>query len=412
MLIVAALAAVGRHCKCPLAAGLIAGHEPCRSRDWESAMEVHGHCQGRYAGTKMMMAANLASGADLGASFCATIDGEPVVDIWGGWADVEKTRRWEADTIVNVYSTTKTMCAITALLLADRGEIDFAAPVARYWPEFAANGKEAVTVGHLMSHSSGLSGWEEPMAPEDLYDWDKATSLLAAQAPWWKPGSAPGYHAVTQGYLVGEVVRRVAGKSLGTVFREEIAVPLGADFHIGLPASEDHRVADLDPPGEAIDGFSSEIQRKSLGNPAIDPLATRTRAWRGAEIPAAGGTGNARSVARVHAMIANGGEIDGKRIMTEAGCRKLLELQVEGNDMVLLGMPIRYGLGFGLPGTALPMPHKNMAFWGGYGGSLAVIDFDARASYAYVMNRMHPSLVGDTRSLGLLGAMWAGMAAS
>lgn len=375
-------------------------------------MEVHGHCDEKFAAVRQVMAANLASGADLGASFCATINGETVVDIWGGWADVEKTRAWDADSIVNVYSTTKTMCAITALLLADRGEIDFAAPVARYWPEFAANGKEAVTVGHLMSHSSGLSGWEEEMAGEDLYDWEKATSLLAAQAPWWEPGSAPGYHAITQGYLVGEVVRRVAGKSIGTVFREEIAEPLGADFHIGLPASEDHRVADLDPPNGAIGDFSSEIQRKSLANPPIDPLVTRTREWRGAEIPAAGGTGNARSVARVHTMIANGGELDGKRIMSEAGTRKLLEQQIEGHDMVLLNMPIRYGLGFGLPGEMLPMPNKNMAFWGGYGGSLSVIDFDARASYAFVMNRMHPSLVGDTRSAGLLGAMWMAMAAS
>ncbi|WP_369026189.1 serine hydrolase domain-containing protein [Qipengyuania sp. RANM35] len=375
-------------------------------------MEVHGHCDEKFAAVRQVMAANLASGADLGASFCATIDGETVVDVWGGWADVEKTRAWDADTIVNVYSTTKTMCAITALLLADRGEIDFDAPVARYWPEFAANGKEAVTVGHLMSHSSGLSGWEEPMTGEDLYDWEKATSLLAAQAPWWKPGSAPGYHAITQGYLVGEVVRRVAGKSIGTVFREEIAEPLGADFHIGLPASEDYRVADLDPPNGAIGDFSSEIQRKSLANPPIDPLVTRTREWRGAEIPAAGGTGNARSVARVHALLANGGELGGKRIMSEAGCRRVLDQQVEGHDMVLLNMPIRYGLGFGLPGEMLPMPNKNMAFWGGYGGSLAVIDFDARATYAFVMNRMHPSLVGDTRSAGLMGAMWMAMAAS
>ena len=194
------------------------------------------------------------------------------------------------------------------------------------------------------------------------------------------------------------------------MFREEIAEPLGADFHIGLPASEDHRVADLDPPGETIAGMGGEIQRKTFGNPGIHPSATRTRAWRGAEIPAAGGTGNARAVARCHALLANGGELGGKRLMSEAGCRKLLEEQIAGNDMILMGMPIRYGLGFGLPGEMLPMPNKNMAFWGGYGGSLAVIDFDARATYAFVMNRMHPSLVGDTRSIGLMGATWAAMA--
>ena len=163
-----------------------------------------------------------------------------VVDLWGGWADVAKTRPWEKDTIVNVYSTTKTMTALCALILADRGELDFDAPVARYWPEFAANGKAAVKVSHLMSHSAGLSGWKEPLKPEDIYDWDKAVALLAAQAPYWEPGTASGYHAVTQGYLVGEVVRRISGRSLGTFFREEVAGPLGADFHIGLPAREDH----------------------------------------------------------------------------------------------------------------------------------------------------------------------------
>jgi len=357
------------------------------------------------------MAANIDSGADIGASFTATIEGETVVDLWGGWADAEKTRPWEADTIVNVYSTTKTMTALTALLVADRGDLDFDAPVARYWPEFAQAGKADITVAHLMSHSSGLSGWEAPMQLEDLYDWEKATSLLAAQAPWWEPGTKPGYHAVTQGYLVGEVIRRITGKSLGTVFREEIAEPLDADFHIGLAAEHDSRVADLIPPAElATDAASmNDIQRKTFSNPEIDPLATQTRAWRGAEIPAAGGTGNARSVAEIHMLLANGGVAKGKQILSEAGCRKALELQIEGNDMVLLNLPIRYGLGFGLPGQMVPLPNPNSMFWGGYGGSLIVIDMDARATFSYVMNKMNASLMGDMRSLGLLAAMWTGM---
>src|SRR5579871_2510802 len=201
----------------------------------------------RFPAVRAAFEHNLTSGADLGESFCATVDGEIVVDLWGGWADEAKTRPWEKDTIVNVYSTTKTMTALCALMLADRGALDFNAPVARYWPEFAANGKAEVTVAQLMSHASGLSGWEEKVTTEDLYDWEKVTALLAAQAPYWAPGTASGYHAVTQGYLVGEVVRRIDGRSLGTFFREEIAEPLDADFWIGLPASEDHRVADLVP---------------------------------------------------------------------------------------------------------------------------------------------------------------------
>lgn len=372
---------------------------------------IHGTCQDRFGAVRLGMAASLAAGSDVGLSFCATIEGETVVDLWGGHADAAKTRPWQADTIVNVYSTTKTMTALTALLVADRGELDFAAPVARYWPEFAANGKDGVTVAHLMSHSAGLSGWEAPITTEDFYDWDKVTSLLAAQAPWWQPGSAPGYHAITQGYLVGEVVRRITGKSLGTVFREEIAEPLGADFHIGLPASEDHRVADLLPPPEDISSFATDVQRKTFTNPGVDVSATRTRAWRGAEIPAAGGTGNARSVAEIHALLANGGIAKGKRLLSEAGCRKALELQSAGTDMIL-GIPIRYGMGFGLPSELVPLPNPNTIYWGGYGGSLILIDMDARATFSYVMNKMNSGLTGDPRSFGLIGAMWVAMAAA
>jgi len=270
---------------------------------------VQGMTHDRYAAVRTAFADNLESGRDVGASFCATVEGETVVDLWGGFADSARSRAWERDTIVNVYSTTKTMTALCALILADRGDLDFDAPVARYWPEFAANGKDGVKVSHLMSHAAGLSGWKTPITKADLYDWDKVTSLLAAQAPYWEPGTAPGYHALTQGYLVGEVVRRITGRSLGTFFREEVAAPLGADFHIGLPASEDHRVAELIPPprGQAVgDGGQTELQANMSNNPGIDVGETRTRAWRGAEIPAAGGTGNARSIAEIHAILANG----------------------------------------------------------------------------------------------------------
>ena len=362
----------------------------------------------RYAPVREVFEENLASGADVGASFCATIEGETVVDLWGGHADEAKTRPWVKDTIVNVYSTTKTMTALTALLIADRGELDFDAPVAKYWPEFAANGKAGVKVSHLMSHSSGLSGWKEPMTLADIYDWEKATSMLAAQAPYWEPGTASGYHAATQGYLVGEVVRRITGKSLGTVFREEIAEPLGADFHIGLPASEDGRVADLIPPppgGGIMDGEQNELVRNMSSNPPIDPMDTRTRGWRGAEIPAANGHGNARSVAEIHTLLANGGVAKGKRIMSEAGCRKALELQIEGTDMVL-GVPARFGMGFGLAGGAVPFPNRNTIYWGGYGGSIAVIDMDARATYGYAMNKMAGTTTGDMRAFSLLMGMW------
>jgi CubicO group peptidase (beta-lactamase class C family) len=370
---------------------------------------VQGFTQDRYAAVRAAFEANLTGGADVGASFCATREGETVVDLWGGFADAAGTRAWEKDTIVNVYSTTKTMTALTALLVADRGELDFDAPVARYWPEFAANGKGDIKVSHLMAHSAGLSGWKEPITTEDLYDWEKVTALLAAQAPLWAPGTAPGYHAITQGYLVGEVVRRITGKSLGTVFREEIAEPLGADFHIGLPASEDARVAELIPPprGQAAgDGRQSEIQAISFNNPGIDVSATATRGWRGAEIPAAGGTGNARAVAEVHTILANGGVAKGKRFMSEAGCRKALELQIEGQDLVL-GSAARFGMGFGLGGGAVPLPNpQDSMYWGGYGGSIIMIDMKARTTLAYAMNKMAGTTTGDMRAFSLAMESW------
>ncbi len=375
-------------------------------------VDLGGIVQDRFGEVREVFAGHLARGEDRGTAFCATVEGETVVDIWGGFADPARTRPWARDTIVNVYSTTKTMTALVALLLADRGEIDFEAPVARYWPEFAASGKAGVKVSHLMSHSSGLSGWKEPITTADLYDWEKVTALLAAQAPFWPPGTAPGYHAITQGYLVGEVVRRVTGQSLGTVFRREIAEPLGADFHIGLPASEDHRVAELlpPPPGAAIEDGpgQTEIQANMSNNPGVDVAETKSRAWRGAEIPAAGGTGNARSVAEIHAILANGGTAKGRRFLSEAGCRKALDLQVEGQDLAL-GGPARFGMGFGLAGGVVPLPNPNTIYWGGYGGSLVIIDMDARTSFAYVMNKMAGTTQGDMRALGLAMAMWTAM---
>jgi CubicO group peptidase (beta-lactamase class C family) len=360
----------------------------------------------QFPGVRAAFEANLASGEDVGACFCVTVDGETVVDLWGGFADEDRTRYWRADTIVGVYSTTKTMTALTALLVADRGELDFAAPVARYWPEFAAVVKQEVTVAQLMSHSAGLSGWREPITRNDLYDWEKVTALLAAQEPYWAPGTASGYHAMTQGYLVGEVVRRISGRSLGTVFREEIAAPLGADFHIGLPAAEDARVAELiAPPGPAPMGGEgdSELQVNVACNPELDVQITRTRAWRGAEIPAAGGIGNARAVAEIHAILANGGTVKGRRFMSEAGCRRALDQQVEGIDLIL-GVPIRFGLGFAINSGF--MLHPNTLYWGGYGGSLAIIDMDARTTIAYAVNKMSGTTTGDLRAFSLAMAFW------
>jgi CubicO group peptidase (beta-lactamase class C family) len=375
----------------------------------EESGEVQGTFDERFKEVHDVLAANLRSGADLGASVAISLEGQLVVDIWGGWADEARTRPWDQDTITNVWSTTKTMTALCALILADAGELDLDAPVDRYWPEFAAGGKRGVVlVRHLMAHTAGLPGWSEPMTTEDLYDWDKATSLLAAQEPWWEPGSASGYHAVTQGYLVGEVVRRITGQSVGRFYRERVAEPLGADFHIGLDPSEFDRVANvIPPPPFNLENVQiGEVALRVLGNPMMSAEASWTEAWRQAEIPAANGHGNARSVATVQAVIANGGEAGGVKLLSPATCERILEEQAYGTDLVL-GVPIKLGIGYGLPSPEMPIsPSGRACFWGGWGGSVVVIDMDKHLAVAYMMNKMGDGLVGDERGAGLVLAAY------
>ena len=373
--------------------------------------EIHGVCDERFAQVSETLAASLDAGQDVGASVAVYVDGQLAVDIWGGYADEATKRPWEADTITNVWSTTKTMTALSALILADRGEIDLHAPVARYWPEFKANGKEHVEVRHLMGHTAGLSGWTEPMTIEDLYDWEKATSLLAAQEPWWEPGTASGYHAVTQGYLVGEVVRRVSGQSLGQFFASELAGPLGADFHIGLPADQHHRVSNvIPPPPIEMAGLAPDsIAVRTFSNPPLSAEASWTAPWREAEIPAANGHGNARSVGRVQSVLSCGGEVDGHRFLSEKGCDAVFEVQANGTDMCL-AVPLTLGNGYGINSPELPIsPNTRACFWGGWGGSIVVNDLDARMTVAYMMNRMDAGLVGDMRGFGIVMAAFEGV---
>ncbi len=381
----------------------------------DGSVEVQGHCDARFAAVRDAFADNFREGREVGASFAATVDGEFVVDLWAGHADAARTRPWERDTIANVYSTTKAMTAIAALILVDRGAIDLDAPVARYWPEFAQAGKETLPVRYLFSHMSGLAGFEEPVSVETLYDWDECTRLLAAQAPWWEPGAHCGYQAITHGYLLGELVRRVSGRTLGTFFRQEVAEPLGADFHIGMDASLDARAGELIPPPETGWGEDPEpgsVAAKVSGNPPSDAMtaAVGTRAWRAAEIPAVNGHGNARSVARIASAMACGGAVDGVRIMSPDTVELAIEEQIEDFDLVTPEMRVRYSLGFALRCDSIWMPNMGpspqASFWGGYGGSFCVMDPDARVSYGYVMNRMLNEWTGEFRSDPLAVALY------
>lgn len=344
--------------------------------------------------------AGLLDDGDAGASVAVFVDGEPVVDVWGGFADADRTIPWQRDTITNVWSVTKTMTALCALVLADRGELDLAAPVGRYWREFAVAGKEKVLVRHLLAHTAGLPDWDGPV--EDLYDWPSATARLAAQAPQWEPGSAAGYHSLTQGFLVGEVVRRITGRSLGDFFAEEVAGPLGADFHIGLPAEHDHRVALTVPPSSRDEDYAASAPGSSA--PPAAGTGVRVRdgnsvAWRRAQIPAASGFGNARSVALVQSVMACGGAVRGLRLLSQAGCDRAREEQFHGVDRIL-GMSVRYGLGYGLFGST----HG----WGGWGGSIVMVEPDDRMAVAYVTNQMREP-ADDNRGLEVIMAAYDGL---
>jgi CubicO group peptidase (beta-lactamase class C family) len=372
--------------------------------------DIRGTWDPQFDGVAAALSASLDAGTDVGASVAVLVGGEPVVDIWGGAVDAAGTAPWVEDTITNVWSTTKTMTFLCALMLADRGELDFDAPVARYWPEFAAGGKEAVEVRHVMAHTAGLPGWDEPIAAEDLADWEKCTSLLAAQRPWWEPGTASGYHAVTQGYLVGEIVRRITGASIGTWFAAEVAGPLGADFHIGLPESEDHRVSVVIPPPPIdLDELKpSELTIRAMTNPPLDATYPARAWWRRAEIPAANGHGNARSVALVQSIIAGRGEARGVRLLSAAGCDRIFDEQAHGIDLIL-GTELRFGMGYGL-GTELMPIGPRACYWGGYGGSLIVMDQDVGLTVSYAMNRMEAGLVGDLRGANIVLAAATGLA--
>lgn len=367
--------------------------------------KISGTSTSEYARLGDLLSETLDSGKDVGASVSVTVEGETVVDIWGGWADEAQTTPWGRDTITNVWSTTKTMTFLSTLVLAERGLLDYHEKVSTYWPEFAQNGKADIEVRHLMGHTSGVSAWEQPVAVEDIYDWEKSTAMLAAQAPWWTPGEGSGYHALNQGHLLGEVIRRIDGRMLGQFFDDEIAGPLDADFHIGLDPSEFDRVSNvIPPPALAIDMSTMDpdsVLIKTFTGPAPDATESWTPEWRQATIGAANGHGNARSVARIQAIVANGGTVDGVKLLSPDTIKMIFEEQANGVDQVL-GLPVRFGMGYALHSIAVPyLPEGNYAYWGGWGGSSIIIDIDRKITFAYVMNRMDEGLLGDTRGIDL-----------
>ncbi len=371
-------------------------------------VQVQGTCHERFTPVREAFRHSLETGQDTGASVAVFVDGEAVVDLWGGYFDPSYTRPFGKHTICQGYSSTKTVAALCALVLADRGGLDLDAPVAKYWPEFGAQGKGGILVRQILGHTAALCGWDVPMTHRDLYDWDKSTTLLARQAPLWTPGRTSGYHGFTQGHLIGEVIRRVTGRSIGRFLADELAGPLGIaeDYYIGVPEEADDRVSLLIQGAPYDQPNGERLHDLSLYNPRVTPQITWDAAWRRAELPAMNGHGNARGLATLQAVVASGGA-NGVTLMSERGRRRVLEQQSDGIDLVI-GATCRWGMGYSLENQLYPgVPAgARVAWWAGNGGSTSFVDLDARMSIGFVPNRWISGRYEQYRSGTMIAAAY------
>ena len=397
--------------------GAVAGTARAAPGD-ESRRQIHGEVAPGFERVRDAFAANFEKHGEVGAAFSLYHRGKKVVDLWGGVADVETGRPWAEDSIVMVFSSTKGATAACAHLLAQRGELDLDAPVAEYWPEFAAAGKQDIPVRWLLSHQVGLPVFDDPITVEEFLAWEPPVKTLAAQRPVWEPGTKHGYHAGTYGWLVGEVVRRITGKSLGTFFADEVAGPLGLDFWIGLPESEESRVVPMiaiDLQELSVDEEALTPRRRDLLAASRDPdsllarpsttgpLDSNTRAFRAAELPAGNGIADARSLARMYASLIGDG-VDGVRLLNDETMARATAEHSNGRDEVLQ-IQTRFGLGF-----ELNLPHGHLGQEGafghsGAGGSLGFADPKAEIAFGYAMNKMQLVASDDPRTLGLIAAV-------
>ena len=402
-----------------------------------TSIPVNGLCESRFTKVREIFQQSFDSGVEIGAAVSFVLDGKTVVDLWGGHYDDARTRQWDRDTLVNVYSTTKGMTALCANQLVERGLLELEVPVAKYWPEFAAAGKEDLLVKWILTHQAGLPGISEPLPLGSQYDWHRMCNALAAQEPWWTPGDGFGYHVFTYGFLVGELIRRVTGMTIGNYFRQHIAEPLNADFHIGLLEQHDARTADMygvslgnkaasstTPSGPTTGPFAefaraiqdpSTMQYAALLNPPQTRDAVNTRAWRGAEIPAANGHGTARGIARIYGALARGGEVDGVRILKQSTIERATTEEVSGPERVFLGgLSMRYGLGFSLSESsnvyARLSPNPRAFGHTGAGGSVGMADPDAKIGCGFTMNSMQAGmLTAGTTATAMIDAFYAAL---
>lgn len=385
--------------------------------------EICGTCDERFSAVRDAFANNFASFDEVGASAAVYLDGRVVVDLWAGFADGARSRAWQQNTIANVYSTTKGLAALAVMRLVERGLVDLDAPMARYWPEFGAAGKEAIPVRQCMSHRAGVPAIRKPLAPDAMFDAQKMAAALAEEAPWWDPGTQHGYHAVSYGWFATELVRRLDGRDFGTFAREEIAGPLGIDFLVGVGEADDARCAELILPGPPPPGVPNLLEDElaerpdsmtalTFNNPDLNIEGVNDRAWRAAQIPAGNGHANARALARLYGALARGGNVDGVALLDASLIKTAREEQAVGPDAVLWQLPTRFGVGFMLtqeqPASAFG-PNAGAFGHPGMGGSLGFADPEAGIGFGYVMNQMRLGILVDDRAARLIDAVYSSL---
>lgn len=400
---------------------------------------ISGYTDARFSGVEDVFRQGFASGVEGGASVAVWIDGRFVVDLYGGFMDRAGIRPWTESTLVNVYSTTKAVVAFLAAMLVDEGKLSYDARASRYWPEFAAEGKEEITLRQLLSHQSGVAAPGEPLITEDLYDWSRMVSVLERTPPLFRPGSATAYQARVFGFLIGEVLRRVTGQSVGALLRSRLTDPLGSDFLIGVPASEDRRCSEVVAPAKGFGTATNEVKHRVAGsildlmgqsvldgsqalpgevvcdmmhrvftNPVNPPEVPNDRAWRAAEIPSSNGHANARGIAKIFAPLAGDGSYGNVQYISPSTLREATSLCSDGMDLTL-GMPIRWSCGFTLNGGEFG-PNREAFGHRGLGGSMGFADPTARLSFGYAMTNLLPMLGeaagNDPRAEGLVDALY------
>lgn len=372
---------------------------------------IHGECEPGFEAVRDAFETNFTAEDEVGASVSVVIDGRKVVDLWGGWRERTMTRPWERDTIVCMMSVAKAVSATCLHMLVDRGQVELDAPVARYWPEFAQNGKEKVLVRHVLDHTAGLPILTDKLHPEAMFDHALMVAALARQAPLWEPGAQAGYHVHNQGFLIDEIVRRVDGRTLPTFLREEVTGPLGIDYQFGLSLADQARCA------EFIQATEGTIFAARNGDPAKivsrawdqlpDPLDLNLRQWREATITSASGHGNARAVARLYGALARGGELDGVRLMSPATLERAI---TEQHNMVevMMERPYHQALGYLLTSEPIVWMGRGPRSFGhhGVGGSIGLGDPDAKLGFAYAMNKMHMRPDNGPRARRLIEAVY------